>query len=159
MTVDTLIGILRAHGYKLTPQRRVLLEVIVNSSSHLTTAAIYERVLKKYPTIGLVTIYRVLEILSRLNLICRLHTEKGCRSYLIRNPRGHHHHMVCLVCGRVIGFTGCDLNQIQERLSRDTGFEIESHLLEFNGQCRECLKNASRNTGSPAHLKIPNVQR
>jgi Fur family ferric uptake transcriptional regulator len=145
-----IAGILRKNAYKLTPQRRAVLEVIAVSHDHLTPLAIYERVQKKYPAIGLVTVYRTLELLADLNLICRVHTGDNCRSYLMRRPSGHHHHMVCLSCGTVIDFNRCKLDELERRLSQETGFKIQGHLLEFNGHCQACLdrgENRKRQTG------------
>ena len=113
--------------------------MIAGRHDHLTPAAIYERVREEYPTIGLVTVYRTLEVLADLDLLCRVHGEDGCRSYLMRRPSGHHHHIVCSSCGEVADFEGCDLSQLQRRLSAETGFRIQGHLLEFNGVCRDCL--------------------
>ena len=135
-----IADILRKNNYKLTPQRQAVLEVIAASRDHLTPLAIYERVREKYPAIGLVTIYRTLEILAELDLVCRLHTEEKCRSYLLRRPTGHHHHMICQSCGMVIDFTRCGLEGLERRLSRETGFLIKGHLLEFTGQCQDCLE-------------------
>jgi Fur family transcriptional regulator, ferric uptake regulator len=132
--------ILRKNTYKMTRQRRAVLEVITGSHDHLTPQGIYERVQKKYPAIGLVTVYRTLEILADLNLICRVHGENNCRSYLMRRPNGHHHHLICISCGKVIDFTGCNLDELEQRLCRETGYKIEGHLLEFNGQCMRCVK-------------------
>lgn len=131
--------LLRKNHYKVTPQRRAVLEVINSTRDHLTPLAIYRRVKKKYPAIGLVTVYRTLEILAEFNLVCRVHSEDNCRSYLMRRPEGHHHHMVCLSCGTVIDFTRCNLKKLEQRLARETGFAIKSHLLEFNGHCHACL--------------------
>ena len=146
-TVAGIAGILRRNTYKLTPQRRAVLEVISGTHDHLTPQAIYERVQKKYPAIGLVTVYRTLEILEDLNLVCRVHGGDNCRSYLMRRPSGHHHHLVCLSCGNVIDITRCNLNDLERRLSRETGFKIDSHLLEFNGRCRACLNRDKTTEG------------
>lgn len=135
-----IAGILRKNAYKLTPQRRAVLAVIAGSHDHLTPLAIYRRVQQRYPAIGLVTVYRTLEILTDLNLVCRVHAGDNCRSYLIRRPSGHHHHLICQSCGTVIDFTGCSLKGLERRLFRETGFLIEGHLLEFNGQCQDCLE-------------------
>ena len=130
--------ILRQHGYKLTPQRRGVIRAIASSQDHLTPAAIYEKVHQDHPKIGLVTIYRTLEILTKLGLICEVHVGGSCRSYLMRRPSGHHHHLVCSDCGKVIDFADCDLNELEQRLSRETGFKMERHLLEFLGCCPAC---------------------
>jgi Fur family transcriptional regulator, ferric uptake regulator len=143
MKIDMLsqsTAVLRKNAYKLTPQRQAVLKVIERSHNHLTPQAIYERVKKRYPAIGMVTIYRTLEILAELNLVCRVHAGDNCRSYLMRRPSGHHHHMICSSCGTVIDFTSCNLNELERRLSLETGFQIKGHLLEFNGRCQECLE-------------------
>ncbi|MCD6453367.1 MAG: transcriptional repressor [Dehalococcoidales bacterium] len=135
-----MISILRHRGYRLTPQRRAVLRVIASSHDHLTPAAIYERARQKYPDIGLVTVYRALEVLGKLGLICEMHTGGDCRSYLMRRPSGHHHHLICSGCGEVIDFADCDLSSLEQRLTQKTGFKIEGHLLEFFGRCRNCQR-------------------
>ena len=128
---------LRQHSYKLTPQRRVVMRTIVSTQDHLTPAAIYEKVHQDYPNIGLVTIYRTLEILTGLKLICELHAGDNCRSYTISAP-GHHHHLICSNCDKVVDFPSCELEEAQQNLSRQTGFRINNHLLEFVGLCQTC---------------------
>ena len=140
LTANKIAGILKQHGYKLTPQRRAVLDEIAHIQEHLTPAAIYEKVSQQHPGIGLVTIYRTLDILAKLGLLCKVHTEDACRSYLIRRPSGHHHHLICSNCHRVIDFTGYDLGELQARLSKGTGFKIDGHLLEFTGICQACQK-------------------
>jgi len=137
-TEKKIAAILRQYGYKLTPQRRAVLNVIALSRDHLTPAAIYEKVHRENPDIGLVTIYRTLALLAKLGLICEVHAGGNCRSYLIRRPSEHHHHMICSDCGVVVDFSDCNLGELEERLSQETGFEIEGHLLEFLGHCQDC---------------------
>lgn len=141
---------LRRHGYKVTPQRRTVIGAIIDSQEHLTPAAIHERVSREHPSVGLVTIYRTIEILAQLGLICEMHAGGNCRSYLMRRPAEHHHHLICSDCGKVVDFTDCDLGELEKRLAAETKFKINSHLLEFLGQCRQCLKNSSV-SGSDNH--------
>jgi len=142
LTERRLVAKLRQHGYKLTPQRRVVIRAIASNQEHLTPAAIYERVHQDQPNIGLVTIYRTLEILARLKLICELHAGESCRSYTISAPE-HHHHLICSNCGKVIDFPGCELETAQQSLSKQTGFRIDGHLLEFIGLCQACQKEVT----------------
>lgn len=134
----TIESALRHHGYKVTPQRRIVINEILNTHEHLTPAAIYDRVEKEHPGIGLVTIYRTLEILEDLGLICETHSGHSCRSYLMRQSNQHHHHLICSDCGKVVDFGDCGLEELENRLAEKSGFKINSHLLEFSGQCREC---------------------
>ncbi len=135
-------ALMRQNGFKITPQRRTILNAINLSREHLTPAAIYERARQEHPGIGLVTIYRTLEILTKLGLICEIHAGDNCRSYLIRRPSEHHHHLICSECGAVIDFSDCDLTGLEQRLAKETGFKINGHLLEFLGQCRNCLQGS-----------------
>jgi len=138
LTANKIAGILREHGYKLTPQRHAVLKVIAASHDHLTAEAIYEKAHAENHEIGLVTIYRTLDLLSKLNLVCRVHASDGCRSYMMRRPTEHHHHLVCSSCGKVVDFAGCTLADLEQRLSQETGFDINGHLLEFYGLCPDC---------------------
>jgi len=142
LTEKRIASLLRQRGYKLTPQRRAVLNEIAQSREHLTPADIYEKVRREHPGIGLVTIYRTLEILTGLGLLCEVHAGGSCRSYLLRRPPEHHHHLICSGCGGVVDFDECDLNELAQRLSRQTGFEIEGHLLEFFGRCQDCREVA-----------------
>ena len=142
-TERKVVATLRQYGYKLTPQRRVLIQTIAASRDRLTPAALYEKVHQDHPNIGLVTIYRTLEVLAELGLICELHAGGSCRSYTVSAP-GHHHHLICSNCGVVVDFTGSDLGELEQRLSLETGFDIEDHLLEFIGLCQDCQKEAAQ---------------
>ncbi len=137
-----IVAVLRRHGYKLTPQRRVIIRTIASTQDHLTPAEIYEKVHQDHPNFGLVTIYRTLDMLAKLELICELHAGGSCHSYTI-SAREHHHHLICSNCGKVVDFTGYDLGELEQRLSLETGFEIEDHLLEFIGLCQACRKEAT----------------
>jgi Fur family ferric uptake transcriptional regulator len=142
LTANKIAKILREHGHKLTPQRHVVLKVIASSHDHLTPEVIYEKSRLENAGIGRVTVYRTLDLLSKLNLVCRVHAEDGCRSYMMRRPTEHHHHLVCSGCGKVVDFTGCSLIEMEKKLSQESGFEIKGHLLEFYGLCCDCtIKN------------------
>ena len=140
MTSRKIATVLREHGFKMTPQRRAVLKLIVQSHDHFTPATLHERVKREYPGIGIVTIYRTIEMLSDLGLICCVYGEGNYRSYLIRRPEAHHHHLVCSGCKKVIEFTDCDIDELEQRLSRKTGFMIEGHLLEVWGRCPDCRR-------------------
>ena len=138
-----VISVLKQRGYKLTPQRRAVLGVINRSRGHLTPAAVYEKVRQQYPKIGLVTVYRTLELLARLGFICEVHSGDSSRSYLLRRSSGHHHHLICSGCDKVIDFNDCNLAETETRIAESTGFRVDSHLVEFVGRCSECLAGAA----------------
>jgi Fur family transcriptional regulator, ferric uptake regulator len=138
LTTGKLEKVLRDNGYRLTDQRMAVLRVITSTHDHLTPVDVHRRVRSAYPTIGIVTIYRMLDVLFRLKLICRVHAQGECRSYLLRRPEGHHHHLVCSSCGTVVDITSCDITGLEKKISRQTGFQIQGHLLEFQGLCHNC---------------------
>jgi len=142
LTANKIAGILREHGYKLTPQRHALLKVIAAHHDHLSPDALYEITQEEYPGIGRVTIYRTLELLNKLNLVCRVHAPDGCRNYMMRRPTEHHHHLVCSGCGQAVDFADCDLSQLEKKLAERTGFNVEGHLLELYGRCQDCQKTS-----------------
>ncbi|UCE97193.1 MAG: transcriptional repressor, partial [Dehalococcoidia bacterium] len=101
MKKQEIIETLKQKNYKLTRQRLAILDTIVNNQNHLSPADVYQKVNKRYPSIGLVTVYRTLELLAHLGFICEMHVDNSCRSYMIRKSSGHHHHLLCSICHKV----------------------------------------------------------
>jgi Fur family ferric uptake transcriptional regulator len=134
-----MLSRLRRHGYKATPQRLAVLKAISRSQERLTPLAIYHKVRQEHPRIGLVTVYRTLNILTELGLICEVRTGEDTRSY-VGSPPQHHDHLICSDCGKVVDFTGCNVAALEDRLVKETGFAIEAHHLEFVGHCRNCQR-------------------
>ncbi len=139
LSENNVTATLKKHGYKLTPQRREVIQTIVSTRDHLTPTAIYDKVRQDHPAIGFATVYRTLKILTRLKLICELHAGGSCRSYTISAPV-HHHHLICSHCGTVVDFPAFGLGEVEQNLSKETGFRIDGHLLEFIGLCQTCQK-------------------
>jgi len=139
MTGKDIMAELRKRGFKLTPQRKAIVSVLSKCREHLRPSDIHERLHRKYPGIGLVTVYRTLELLQENGLLCEVHIGDSCRSYLRREQPGeHHHHLICRGCGSVTDFTDCELDHLKLRLEQETGYRINRHLLEFMGLCPQC---------------------
>jgi Fur family transcriptional regulator, ferric uptake regulator len=141
-TITKITASLKQKNYKLTPQRKAILKTISSCRDHLTPLSIHRLVQKQYPSIGLVTIYRTLAVLTELGLLCKVHGDENCQSYLLKRPEGHHHHLICSDCGIVMDLTGCNVKKMENRLAKETGFKISSHLLEFSGLCPKCQKSS-----------------
>ena len=142
LTERGIVSALRRHGYRVTPQRRRVVSVIAASHDHFTPAMIHQKVSRGDTGIGLVTVYRTLEVLAELDLICRLHAGGNCPSYTIGAARDHHH-LICSGCGRVVDFAAGDLAGLASRLARESGFRIDGRLLEFTGLCQTCQSPAA----------------
>ena len=131
-----LIDRLRGAGYKITPPRMAVLQVIEQEGEHLNPAEILTRAQAIYPAIGRATVYRTLEMLTAIGVIRPIYVGEHGPTYI--HTEGGHHHLVCSVCGVVIDFEQCMADQMTQELSDRFGFQIKSHLLEFYGLCADC---------------------
>ena len=143
MSLEEITARLRHAGHKVTPQRVAIIKAVLQSSELLTPAALTEKVRQVDPSIGEVTVYRTLNILSELGLVCVVHTGENTHRYIGR-PTGHHDHLICSECGRVVDFTGCNFGSLVKRLVSETGFSILDHRLDFFGRCRECTSKTGQ---------------
>lgn len=139
--LDRIKQQLHSHNYKLTPQReatvRVLLEKI---EDHLSAEDIYLALKDKAPDIGLATVYRTLELLTELKIIHKINFGDGVTRYDFRdeNAEHHHHHLVCIHCGKVEEIEEDYLGDVEKRVESEYQFEIVDHRLTFHGICRNC---------------------
>src|SRR4030065_1835695 len=85
---------LREVGYRLTPQRMMILAAIYENEGHITAEAIHERVTQQYPFVDISTVYRTLQLLKKLRLVTETDLGEGVVEYELRE-RGRHHHLVC----------------------------------------------------------------
>jgi len=125
-------------GYKLTPQRKIILEVLIrNRNNPLTPEQVYRQVKVFYPGIGLTTVYRMLELLRKIGVVNHIHFHDSCEHYEINDGQPHHY-LICLNCGRVERTNLCFIDKMQEIIKKNTTFKITEHCLSFFGYCRFC---------------------
>ncbi len=128
---------LQEKGYRLTDARLAILAGLVSSEGHVSADELVEVVHRNAPGVGRMTVYRTLELLTELGLIRPVYQGTAAAHYILMDE-GHHHHLVCSACNKVIEFDWCILREIEQAVSGQYGFEIQSHLLEIYGHCREC---------------------
>jgi Fur family ferric uptake transcriptional regulator len=140
-------GRLRKHSYRVTVPRRAILDVLSKEEKHLSAEDVFLKVHKKYPDIGLTTVYRTLNLLTQLGLVLKFDFGDGKARYeLSSGPenKGHHHHLVCTKCNKVIDYNDFIeeeeklLKKIEKLLSKKYNFEITDHLVRFYGLCEQC---------------------
>lgn len=131
---------LHEHDYKLTPQRQVILEALMeNTERHLSAEEVYNIVKQKFPDIGLATVYRTLELLAELDILQKMNFNDGRSRYELNDEAvHHHHHLICVKCGRVIEFEDDLLETLEAMITRKTNFEVLDHHLKFYGLCGDC---------------------
>jgi len=127
---------LREAGYKLTRPRMAVLQVLRESDEQLSPYEIHRRGKAIHAPLGLVTVYRTLDILGQLGVARRVHTEGHCHGYA--STEGDHHYLVCRRCGHIAAFPCQGMAALIEDVRQETGFAIEEHLLELKGLCPVC---------------------
>jgi Fe2+ or Zn2+ uptake regulation protein len=123
-------------GYRLTQPRRAVLQVLEESTVQLSPYEIHRRGQEIYPRLGLVTVYRTLELLDDLGLARRVHSEGSCHNYARAGEDKHY--LVCRGCHRVVEFPCEGLDTLIEAVERRSAYEVDGHLLELTGLCPEC---------------------
>lgn len=136
---------LKNKGYKLTPQRRAIVDTIIkNEGKHLTAEEIYDCVKKDCPEIGLATVYRTILLLEEIGVIYRLELNDGCSRYeLAHDHETHrHHHLVCNTCKNIYEVQDDLLEELEQEIEKKYGFKIVDHTVKFFGVCQECKEKS-----------------
>jgi len=140
--LNSFLQRLAAGGYRITPQRRLILEVLQQGARHQTAEDICASLQQKEPNISLGTVYRNLNILISLGLVTGVDFKDGRIRYELNDS--HHHHLVCLNCGNTVEFPGCNLEETLGDIIGRTRFKITGHILEVFGYCRACQEPDGR---------------
>jgi Fur family ferric uptake transcriptional regulator len=128
---------LREKGYRLTPQRLMILAAIESSDEHISAEEIYAGVTAKYPNVNISTVYRTLELLKKLGMVYEIDLGEGRIRYHAE-ASGHHHHLVCRGCGQVIDIKESTLSSLRDILLREYGFRAELKHVGIFGLCGKC---------------------
>jgi Fe2+ or Zn2+ uptake regulation protein len=137
--VNSSNEMLRKRGYRLTPQRFMILSVIQEAEEHLSIDQITERVQKRNPYVNLSTIYRTLELLRELGLVRENHLPGEQPHYEAAEGKAHHH-LVCRNCRAVIHLDNALLGNLNEQLQEQYHFNNLTLDLVASGYCDACWK-------------------
>ncbi|ONI41241.1 transcriptional repressor [Candidatus Epulonipiscium fishelsonii] len=141
MNTNAFKDMLKNKGYKLTTQRRGILDILIdNSGNHLSTEEIYDFVKVPYPEIGLATVYRTLQLFEEMELVDRLNFDDGCSRYELRSPDQlhHHHHLLCQSCNKVFEVDNDLLSEVEKDIEKKYNFKVLDHNVMFYGKCQKC---------------------
>jgi Fur family ferric uptake transcriptional regulator len=143
--MQTVSEKLKKKGYKFTPQRRAILEVVTeHSGKHLSSEEIYDYVKVKSPEIGLATVYRTVQLLVELDVLSKLNLDDGFVRYEIDDhdeDQHHHHHLICSECGKIMEVKEDLLDSLEAEIESKYAFQIKDHKLKFFGLCESCQQN------------------
>jgi Fe2+ or Zn2+ uptake regulation protein len=126
-----------------TEQRKAVYEIINNSREYFTPAAMFHRLKEKNADVSLVTVYRSLNVLHELGLVCEIRSDHNARSYG-KCFNGRHGHIICNECGKMVIYNGCWLNKMTQQIGDETGFSMTDEHLILRGLCQDCQKKKTQ---------------
>ncbi|QGU93775.1 transcriptional repressor [Clostridium bovifaecis] len=140
INIDKVEDALKKKGYKLTKQRKSIIEVLIeNTGKFLSVEDIYTECKVKYPKTNLSTVYRNMEILEDIDLVHKTSINGSSSSYEITCNECHHHHLICKNCGKTETIDYCPVDDITSKINNN-GFTVTDHKLEIYGYCNSCNK-------------------
>src|SRR5271155_6265894 len=140
ITRPSLMKELASRHVRMTPQRRLLVNIIQDSPRHLDAATLLKLARKHDPEIDRATVYRTLALLKNRGLIDELdlmHIE-GEKHYYEAKTNRDHCHMACFRCGAILEYASSSLEKLKQEMAKQSGFEIRVVRLEAGGTCKRC---------------------
>ncbi len=136
------LSTLRKRGYRITPQREMIIEAIAGNPAHFTADEIHTRVQKQTRSLNLATVYRTLEVLVEEGLVSRSDFGQG---HVVYAPEDHgpHIHLICRQCGEVLDADASLALPLKEQLQERYQFDLNLHHLAAFGLCITCQKGES----------------
>jgi Fur family ferric uptake transcriptional regulator len=124
-------------GHRLTPQRMLVIEALHNADKHISAEEIYTQLHSRYPYANISTVYRTLDLLKKLDLVTESNFGEGRVRYHVAE-KGHHHHLVCNSCGKIIDLEESALHPLKDMLLQKYDFDADLRHLAISGECRRC---------------------
>jgi len=121
-------------GFRTGAARRQVIELLEGEHCALTALEIDRRL----PKVGRASVYRTLEQLEDLELVHRVDVGGDTVAYERNDPTGHHHHMVCGRCGRLVPFSDQALERAIHAVAERAEFEVSAHDVLLRGTCPRC---------------------
>ncbi|MEK9162801.1 MAG: Fur family transcriptional regulator [Chloroflexota bacterium] len=129
---------MRERGFRVTPQRQLILDVICKCSNHTTPEAIYKRVRVKFPSVNLATVYRSLDFLCEMRLVVA--TQIGRKMYYEIAGESPHHHLVCRNCNKIEQIDHASMKSLFNKVEREQDFTVDMDHLTLFGLCAKCRR-------------------
>ena len=134
---QTLLTDLRKKGYRITPQREIIVEVIAHADNHMTAEEIFAEVQIRTQALNLATVYRTLDMLMDEGLVTGIDLGEGKIVYATVN-HGPHIHLVCRGCGHIMDADPQLLASVEDRLQREHNFRPDLNHVSIFGFCSRC---------------------
>jgi Fur family ferric uptake transcriptional regulator len=129
-------------GYRRGGARQAVLELLDGQPCARSAVEIEDLLRRRTPgarAVSRASIYRILDQLEALGLVARLEVGQGVvRFEAVRDGSGHHHHLICDVCGTLTPFTDPELERAIDRLSERVALRVSEHEVVLHGECADC---------------------
>ncbi|HUC90880.1 MAG TPA: Fur family transcriptional regulator [Paenibacillus sp.] len=130
-----------AQGLRITDQRKTLAKLFADTPGYLSPKAVYDYMGRFYSGLSFDTVYRNLRVLDELGVLEQVVFEDGVKFKLHCRGHDHHHHMICLQCGKTYPISYCPMDQTEA----PDDFKVLKHKFEVFGYCKDCaLEEESR---------------
>jgi Fur family transcriptional regulator, ferric uptake regulator len=139
--IDTVLESLRLRGYRMTPQRRTIIEEIMRTAGHIAPGDVVQRVRKRLPGTNPSTVYRTLDLLEGLGIVSHAHFEEGAEYHHFDDR--DHLHLVCSRCGRSQSLQAAEAEPLRRVIEAHTGFSPDFTHFAISGLCAQCRKQRS----------------
>lgn len=142
-----IMAILEDKGYRSTMPRRAIVRVVEEMHEGFTA----EDIVRKLPGIGRATVFRTLKLFLEFGIICRLNLLDGAPRYMLSRVE-HHHHTVCVKCGKVGEFRAATVERLMRVIGNDMAGEIIGHRIELYVVCERCVGNGVEALNIPSEV-------
>jgi Fur family transcriptional regulator, ferric uptake regulator len=143
-TANSLKAELNDRGWRLTPQREVILNVFQNlaNNRHLSAEDLYNFLQEEGEPISLSTIYRTVKLMARMGILRELEFAEGHKHYELNQPYPHHHHhLICVKCNKTIEFKNEPVLKIGTKTAEKEGFHLLDCQLLIHAICPQCQRS------------------
>lgn len=128
----------KLEGCRASKNRDKVLQILEHQNCPITTEEIYNKAKEDISKISLSTIYRIIEKLVNLGIVNKATTLNDNRARYELVGETHKHYMICTKCHKMIPIDCCPLEELENQLANDTGFNITGHKFELYGECKDC---------------------
>ncbi|MFS1512135.1 Fur family transcriptional regulator [Chengkuizengella sp. SCS-71B] len=135
LTIDQVLKMLSEQGFRITEQRKSLIELFVENGSYLTAKDVYKYMSNQYSGLSFDTVYRNLRLMKEVGVIEQFVFEDGIKFKIRCAEESHHHHLICLECEKTYSIHYCPVQYVPELPDQ---FQIVNHKFELYGFCKDC---------------------
>ena len=133
--------IFKKSSLKNTKQRYTILSTIKEAKEPVTAEEIFRQLVVEDCKINLSTVYRTLHTLTDKNVLIKVVKGDGTAAYELNNL-SHSHYITCCICNKSVLLEDCPIEELSDKISKDTGFKVTGHSLQLTGICSKCLETS-----------------